>query len=64
LIKQGKLVGVLYLENNLAPGVFTPSRLATLELIASQAAMDITGLKRAEETQIGIAREREMLMQQ
>jgi PAS domain S-box-containing protein len=41
LIKQGKLVGVLYLENNLAPGVFTPSRLATLELIASQAAISL-----------------------
>jgi PAS domain S-box-containing protein len=39
LIKQRKLVGVLYLENNLAPGVFTSSRLATLELIASQAAI-------------------------
>jgi PAS domain S-box-containing protein len=41
LIKQGKLVGVLYLENNLAPGVFTYSRLATLELIASQAAISL-----------------------
>jgi PAS domain S-box-containing protein len=41
LIKQRKLVGVLYLENNLAPGVFTSSRLATLELIASQAAISL-----------------------
>ena len=41
LIKQGKLVGVLYLENNLAPGVFTPNRLAILELIASQAAISL-----------------------
>jgi PAS domain S-box-containing protein len=41
LIKQRKLVGVLYLENNLAPGVFTPNRLATLELIASQAAISL-----------------------
>ena len=41
LIKQGKLVGVLYLENNLAPGVFTPHRLAILELIASQAAISL-----------------------
>jgi PAS domain S-box-containing protein len=29
------------LENNLAPGVFTPNRLATLELIASQAAISL-----------------------
>ena len=41
LIKQGKLVGILYLENNLAPGVFTPNRLAILELIASQAAISL-----------------------
>jgi PAS domain S-box-containing protein len=41
LIKQRKLVGVLYLENNLAPGVFTSSRLATLKLIASQAAISL-----------------------
>jgi PAS domain S-box-containing protein len=41
LIKQRKLMGVLYLENSLAPGVFTPNRLATLELIASQAAISL-----------------------
>jgi len=41
LVKQRKLMGVLYLENNLAPGVFTPNRLATLELIASQAAISL-----------------------
>jgi PAS domain S-box-containing protein len=41
LIKQGTLVGVLYLENSLAPGVFTSGRLAILELIASQAAISL-----------------------
>jgi len=41
LIKQGRLVGVLYLENSLAPGVFTSGRLAILELIASQAAISL-----------------------
>jgi PAS domain S-box-containing protein len=41
LIKQGKLVGVLYLENNLAPGVFTSKQLAILELIASEAAISL-----------------------
>jgi PAS domain S-box-containing protein len=39
LTKQGRLVGVLYLENNLAPGVFTSKQLAILELIASEAAI-------------------------
>ncbi|PYS20994.1 MAG: hypothetical protein DMG11_28685, partial [Acidobacteria bacterium] len=41
LITQGKLVGVLYLENNLAPRVFTPSRIAILKLLASQAAISL-----------------------
>jgi len=35
LVKQRKLTGVLYFENNLAPGVFTADRLAMLDLIAS-----------------------------
>jgi PAS domain S-box-containing protein len=39
LITQGKLTGALYLENNLAPRVFAPSRTAVLKLLASQAAV-------------------------
>jgi PAS domain S-box-containing protein len=39
LIKQTRLIGVLYLENNLAPRVFTPTRIAVLKLLASQAAI-------------------------
>ncbi|MGA8477989.1 MAG: GAF domain-containing protein, partial [Chthoniobacterales bacterium] len=41
LVKQAKLIGALYLENNLAPRVFTPRRLAILELLASQAAISL-----------------------
>jgi predicted ATPase/signal transduction histidine kinase/GAF domain-containing protein len=41
LVKQGKLMGVLYLENRLAPHVFTPDRLAILDLLASQAAISL-----------------------
>ena len=41
LVKQTKLIGVLYLENSLAPRVFTPSRFALLELLASQAAISL-----------------------
>jgi predicted ATPase/two-component sensor histidine kinase len=41
LLKQSKLIGVLYLENELAPGVFTPARLAVLRLLASQAAISL-----------------------
>ena len=35
------MVGVLYLENNLAPRVFTQKRLTMLELVASQAAISL-----------------------
>ena len=41
LINQAKLIGVLYLENNLTPHVFTPSRIAVLKLLASQAAISL-----------------------
>ena len=41
LVKQAKLMGVLYLENSLAPRVFTPKRLTMLELLASQAAISL-----------------------
>jgi len=41
LLKQAKLIGLLYLENNLATGVFTPSRRSMLELLASQIAISL-----------------------
>jgi PAS domain S-box-containing protein len=41
LIKQAQLIGVLYLENNLASYAFTPARIAVLELLSSQAAISL-----------------------
>ena len=41
LVKQAKLIGVLYLENNLASQVFTAARISVLELLASQAAISL-----------------------
>ncbi|BAN27824.1 AAA family ATPase [Caballeronia insecticola] len=41
LVKQTRLIGVLYLENSLASNVFTPARTAVLRLLASQAAMSL-----------------------
>ena len=41
IVKQKKLVGALYLENNLAPFVFTPDRVTVLQLLASQAAISL-----------------------
>lgn len=48
LVRQKRTIGMLYLENNLAPGVFTPSRLAILKLIASQAAISLENATLAE----------------
>src|SRR3984957_2058829 len=41
LVKQSRLIGVLYLENSLATHVFTPARISVLELLASQAAISL-----------------------
>ena len=41
LMRQGKLVALLYLENNLAPRVFTPARVAILKFLASEAATSL-----------------------
>ena len=41
LINQGRLIAILYLENNLTPHVFTPSRVTILKVLASQAAISL-----------------------
>jgi PAS domain S-box-containing protein len=41
LLNQAKVIGVLYLENNLAPRVFAPARITVLKLLASQAAISL-----------------------
>jgi PAS domain S-box-containing protein len=41
LLKQGRLAGVLYLENNLTAHVFTPDRVAVLKVLVSQAAISL-----------------------
>ncbi|MEZ2230666.1 AAA family ATPase [Microcoleus sp.] len=41
IINQGKLIGILYLENNLTTGAFTSDRLAVLKILSSQAAISI-----------------------
>jgi PAS domain S-box-containing protein len=44
-INQGKLTGILYLENNLTTGAFTSERLEVLKLLSSQAAISIENAK-------------------
>ena len=41
LTNQGKLGGVVYLENNLTRSAFAPARIAVLKLLASQAAISL-----------------------
>ncbi|MBH8575516.1 AAA family ATPase [Nostocaceae cyanobacterium CENA369] len=41
LVHQGKLSGILYLENNLTTEAFTSDRLEVLKLLSSQAAISI-----------------------
>ncbi|MCT7975083.1 AAA family ATPase, partial [Laspinema olomoucense] len=37
IVNQGKLIGILYLENNLATGAFTQERIELLQVISAQA---------------------------
>jgi PAS domain S-box-containing protein len=41
LVRQAALVALLYLENNLAPSVFSPARIAVLNVLASEATMSL-----------------------
>jgi PAS domain S-box-containing protein len=57
LLNQTKLVGVLYLENQLTAGAFTPERSQVLHLLSTQAAIAIENAKlyaklRASESQM------------
>jgi GAF domain-containing protein len=56
LVKQGKLVGALYLENNLTPRVFTSAKLAVLKLLASQAAISLENVRLYEELRVAAGR--------
>jgi PAS domain S-box-containing protein len=41
IMRQGVMIGLLYVENNLATHAFAPERLTVLELLASQAAISL-----------------------
>ena len=48
---QGKLVGILYLENNLMEGAFASDRIETLQFLTSQAAISIENARLYQETE-------------
>ncbi len=58
LLQQGRLTALLYLENNLAAGVFTPARMAVLNVLASQAAMSLERTRLYQELQQREAKKR------
>jgi predicted ATPase/signal transduction histidine kinase/FixJ family two-component response regulator/tRNA A-37 threonylcarbamoyl transferase component Bud32 len=39
ILNQGKLIAILYLENNLIAGAFTPKRVQVLQMLSGQAAI-------------------------
>jgi predicted ATPase/signal transduction histidine kinase/CheY-like chemotaxis protein len=64
---HGTLVGMLYLDNDLTPGVFTPERLVALELLATQAAVslqnaELVARERAAREEAEVDRRRALLL--
>ncbi|MBD2127478.1 AAA family ATPase [Microcoleus sp. ZQ-A2] len=45
LLNQGQVIGIVYLENNLADDVFTPDRLEVIQLLSTQAAIALTNAR-------------------
>lgn len=50
IIKQSALMGLLYLENRLSEGVFTPEKISMTELLTAQAAISLENAKLLEKT--------------
>jgi predicted ATPase/signal transduction histidine kinase/DNA-binding response OmpR family regulator/GAF domain-containing protein len=55
IVKQAKLVGALYLENNLTSRAFTSDRVTVLQLLASQAAISLENARLYSDLQHGEA---------
>ncbi|MEG4575719.1 AAA family ATPase [Microcoleus sp. N3A4] len=51
ILNQGKLIGILYLENNLTVGAFTSDRVEVLNLICVQAAISLENARLYQESQ-------------
>jgi len=45
LLNQGQLIGIIYLENNLADGIFTSERLEIIQLLSRMAAIALTNAR-------------------
>ena len=61
LVKQGRLIAVLYLENHLASGVFTSARIAVLQVLAPQAALALQNSRLYRELEMREAKIRQLV---
>ena len=61
LLKQTRLLGLLYLENSLTPHAFNPARMAVLKLVASAAAISIENTRLYSDLQEREARVRRLV---
>lgn len=52
IIKQSEFIGLLYLENRLSEGVFTPEKISMTELLTAQAAISLENAKLLEQTRL------------
>ncbi len=51
ILKQGRLIAILYLENNLTTGAFTNDRLQVINLLCSQAAISLENARLYQKSQ-------------
>ncbi|MDJ1182466.1 trifunctional serine/threonine-protein kinase/ATP-binding protein/sensor histidine kinase [Roseofilum casamattae] len=51
LLNQGKLIGIIYLENHLATGAFTSDRVELLSMLCSQAAISLENARLYKQSQ-------------
>ncbi len=49
IMRQSKLIGILYLENRLSPHIFTPERVHMINLLSSQMAISIENARLIQE---------------
>jgi PAS domain S-box-containing protein len=61
LLKQGQLVGLLYMENRLLPHAFTAERVTLLDVLAAQAAISLENARLYDELRAREARFRQLV---
>ncbi len=63
ILKQGKLIGILYLENNITTEAFTPERIEVLNMLTAQAAISIENARFYHKLEIQVEQRTQHLQQ-